>query len=108
MPKGSLLVYLGSVWHGGGANRSNRARMGLVNTYSLGWLRQEENHYLTIPREIADSYPEPVRRLMGYQAHGLVGWYPDVPADSWGVQLDLGMPRAGSADGGEGSKPGGY
>jgi hypothetical protein len=45
---------------------------------------------------------------MGYQAHGLVGWYPDVPADSWGVQLDLGMPRAGSADGGDGSKPGGY
>jgi ectoine hydroxylase-related dioxygenase (phytanoyl-CoA dioxygenase family) len=80
MPKGSALVYLGSVWHGGGANRSDKARMGLVNTYSLGWLRQEENHYLSIPREVAGSYPERVRRLMGYQGHGrLLGWFPKNP-----------------------------
>jgi Phytanoyl-CoA dioxygenase (PhyH) len=108
MPKGSALVYLGSIWHGGGANRSNRARMGLVNTYSLGWLRQEENHYLTIPREIADSYPEPVRRLMGYQAHGLVGWYPNVPADSWGVQLEIGAKEPADGPSPNGSKAGGY
>lgn len=80
MPQGSVLFYLGSVWHGGGANRSDRPRMGLVNTYSLGWLRQEENQYLTIPRDVAERYPEEVRRLMGYQGHGrLLGWYPDNP-----------------------------
>ena len=70
MAKGSLLLYLGSVLHGGGANRTDAPRMGLINTYSLGWLRQEENHYLAIPREIADSYPERIRRLMGYEPHG--------------------------------------
>lgn len=80
MPKGSVLVYLGSVLHGGGANATNRPRMGLVNTYSLGWLRQEENHYLTVPHEVAMGYPERIRRLMGYQGHGrLLGWYPDNP-----------------------------
>ena len=80
MPKGSALFYLGSVRHGGGANRGEHARMGLINTYSLGWLRQEENHYLTIPREVADSYPERIRRLIGYQGHGRnLGWYPDMP-----------------------------
>ena len=80
MPKCSVLVYLGSVLHGGGSNHSDRPRMGLVNTYSLGWLRQEENMYLTIPREIAESYPERIRRLMGYQGHGeFLGWYPDNP-----------------------------
>jgi len=80
MPQGSVLFYLGSVLHGGGANRSERPRIGLVNTYSLGWLRQEENQYLTIPREVAESYPEPIRRLMGYQGHGrLLGWYPNNP-----------------------------
>jgi ectoine hydroxylase-related dioxygenase (phytanoyl-CoA dioxygenase family) len=80
MPKGSVVVYLGSVMHGGGANRSDKPRMGLVNTYSLGWLRQEENHYLSIPREVADSYPERIRRLMGYQGHGrILGWYPHNP-----------------------------
>ncbi|MDJ0779401.1 MAG: phytanoyl-CoA dioxygenase family protein [Gammaproteobacteria bacterium] len=84
MSAGSVLFYLGSVVHGGGANRGDRPRTGLINTYSLGWLRQEENHYLAIPREVADSYPEPVRRLMGYQAHGsYLGVYPDDPDDLW-------------------------
>ena len=77
MAKGSLLLYLGSVLHGGGANRSGAARMGLINTYSLGWLRQEENHYLAIPRQVADSYPERIRQLMGYEPHGpILGTYP--------------------------------
>ena len=84
MSKGSVLFYLGSTVHGGGANNSEFPRSGLINTYSLGWLRQEENHYLTIPREIADSYPEHVRRLMGYQAHGrYLGVYPGDPDGRW-------------------------
>jgi ectoine hydroxylase-related dioxygenase (phytanoyl-CoA dioxygenase family) len=84
MPKGSVLYYLGSTVHGGGANLSTSPRSGLITTYSLGWLRQEENQYLTIPREIADSYPEHVRRLMGYQTHGdYLGTYPDDPDGKW-------------------------
>ena len=79
MPSGSLLLYLGTTYHGGGANRSERPRMGLVNTYSLGWLRQEENMALSVPRAIADSLPEEIRALMGYRPHGLVGWYPGAP-----------------------------
>ncbi len=84
MPKGSALLYLGSVLHGGGANRGNEPRTGLINTYSLGWLRQEVNQYLHIPREIAAGYPERVRRLMGYQSHGAyLGRYPDDPDGYW-------------------------
>lgn len=84
MPRGSVLFYLGSTLHGGGANTSNAPRTGLINTYSLGWLRQEENQYLTVPREIADSYPDHVRRLMGYQAHGrYLGVYPGDPDGYW-------------------------
>lgn len=84
MTKGSVLYYLGSTIHGGGANRSQLPRAGLISTYSLGWLRQEENHYLAIPREVADSYPENIRRLMGYQAHGqYLGVYPDDPDGRW-------------------------
>jgi putative sterol carrier protein len=70
MPKGSVLLYMGSTYHGGGANVSNAPRMALINTYALGWLRQEENMYLNIPREIADSYPKRIRDLMGYTHHG--------------------------------------
>lgn len=84
MTKGSALFYLGTTVHGGGANKSSAPRSGLINTYSLGWLRQEENQYLTIPREVADSYPENIRRLMGYQVHGEhLGVYPDDPDGYW-------------------------
>ena len=51
-------LYLGSTLHGGGANRSGAARAGLINTYALGWLRQEENQYLAVPRKIAESLPQ--------------------------------------------------
>jgi hypothetical protein len=70
MPKGSAVFYLGSTWHGGGANRSPSPRTGLINTYCLGWLRSEENHTLEVPPESARQYDERVRRLLGYTTHG--------------------------------------
>lgn len=73
MPKGSALFYLGSTMHGGSANRSNDARLGLINTYSLGWLRQEVNQYLSVPMEIARTYDERMRRLLGYTTHDKEG-----------------------------------
>ncbi len=75
MPKGSVLFYLGTTWHGGGANVSDAPRAGLINTYALGWLRQEENHYLNIPREIADKQSKKIRDLMGYRMHRTLGAY---------------------------------
>jgi len=84
MQRGSVLLYFGSTWHGGGANSSDTPRTGLINTYALGWLRQEENQYLCVPRTVAESYPERVQRLMGYQAHGeYLGVYPGDPDGYW-------------------------
>jgi ectoine hydroxylase-related dioxygenase (phytanoyl-CoA dioxygenase family) len=73
MPKGSVLLYLGATMHGGGANRADKPRAGLINTYALGWLRQEENQYLNVPREIAEKYSKTIQRLMGYQMHRTLG-----------------------------------
>lgn len=70
MPRGSVLFYLGSTWHGAGANRSNAARNALVNTYSLGWLRQEYNQYLYAPPELAARFSPRLRALLGYMPHG--------------------------------------
>lgn len=70
MSKGSALFYLGSTWHGGGGNRSNAPRLGIVNTYCLGWLRPEVNQYLTTPPEIAARFSPRLRALLGYMAHG--------------------------------------
>lgn len=79
MPQGSLLLYLGATVHGGGMNRSDTPRAGLVNTYSLDWLRQEENQYLNVPRVIAESHSKTIQRLMGYCNHpskdGALGTY---------------------------------
>ena len=66
MAKGSLLLYTGSVFHGGGANSSGGDRIGLNLTYALGWLRQEENQYLACPPEIARDLSPELRRLIGY------------------------------------------
>ena len=70
MPKGSALFYLGSMWHGGGANRSSAPRMGLINVYSLGWLRQESNQYLNTPPDVAAKFAPRLRALLGYTPHG--------------------------------------
>ncbi|MDT5229295.1 MAG: hypothetical protein QOH94_3088 [Mycobacterium sp.] len=67
MAKGSVLLYLGSIFHGGGANTTEVSRIGMNVGYSLGWLRQEENQYLACPPEIARTLPEGLLRLMGYQ-----------------------------------------
>ena len=98
MKKGDLLVYLGRTYHGGGANTADKPRIGLVNTYALGWLRVEENHYLAVPRDVARSYSEPVQRLLGYATHNnMLGWYPEIPAhlDRDGMPLaEVGIEKA--------------
>ncbi|HWD54983.1 MAG TPA: phytanoyl-CoA dioxygenase family protein [Acidimicrobiales bacterium] len=66
MPRGSALFYSGSVYHGGGANDSAATRIGLNITYVVAWLRQEENQYLSVPREVAETLPVDLLRLMGY------------------------------------------
>ena len=69
MSKGSVLIYFGSLLHGGGANRTDKPRTGLVISYCLGWLRQAENQYLAVPPDIARSLPEELQRLLGYFVH---------------------------------------
>ena len=66
MGRGSVLLYSGSVYHGGGANCSAQTRLGLNITYNVAWLRQEENQYLSCPREVAETLPTELLRLMGY------------------------------------------
>lgn len=87
MPAGSALFYLGSTWHGGGANNSSAPRAGLINTYSLGWLRQESNHYLELPSSTAMQFTPRQRALLGYTAHGCgddsIGKYDGNDCPAW-------------------------
>jgi len=69
MEPGDALVYLGSLIHGGGENRSAHPRTGIIMGYCLGWLRQYENQYLAVPPEIAKNLPSPLQDLLGYAIH---------------------------------------
>ena len=66
MEAGSVLLYTGAIYHGGGPNRSDAVRRGINITYALSWLRQEENQYLTVPREVARELPDDLCKLLGY------------------------------------------
>jgi ectoine hydroxylase-related dioxygenase (phytanoyl-CoA dioxygenase family) len=68
MRPGSALLWLGSTYHGAGANASGAPRTGLSYAYDLGNLRQEENQYLSVPLDVARQYPEDIQRLLGYEA----------------------------------------
>jgi hypothetical protein len=66
MKAGSVLIYSGSVIHGGGENRTDADRVGINLTYCLGWLRQEENQYLSCPPPIARTLDPKLQALLGY------------------------------------------
>ncbi|MGP1276353.1 MAG: phytanoyl-CoA dioxygenase family protein [Caulobacterales bacterium] len=75
MNPGDVVIFLGSTLHGGGANTSDQPRTGAVISYNLGWLRQTENFFLSVPWEKAAAMPERLQRLLGYQIHlPNVGW----------------------------------
>ncbi len=66
MRKGSVLIYTGALYHGGGPNRSDAPRNGVNITYCVGWLRQEENQYLSVPPDVARELPDDLLRMIGY------------------------------------------
>ena len=76
MAAGSVLLYSGSIVHGGGANRSTDPRIGMSITYLLAWLRQEENQYLSCPPEIARELEPGLQELLGYSiGNGSLGYF---------------------------------
>jgi ectoine hydroxylase-related dioxygenase (phytanoyl-CoA dioxygenase family) len=74
MAKGSVLVWHGSLWHGGGANTTGERRVGIAMNYCAGWIRQQENQQLGIPMSIARGFSPRLRELVGYSVYsGLIG-----------------------------------
>ncbi|HLX87693.1 MAG TPA: phytanoyl-CoA dioxygenase family protein [Acidimicrobiales bacterium] len=74
MPKGSVLVWVGSLWHGGGANRTRARRVGIAMNYCAGYMRQQENQQLGIPVATAQRFSRRLQELCGYSIYnGLIG-----------------------------------
>lgn len=74
MPRGSVLVWHGSLWHGGGSNTTADRRVGIAMNYCAGYVRQQENQQLGIPREMAAHFDKRLQQLCGYSVYfGLIG-----------------------------------
>jgi ectoine hydroxylase-related dioxygenase (phytanoyl-CoA dioxygenase family) len=74
MAKGSVLVWVGSLWHGGGANHTDQRRVGIAMNYCAGYIRQQENQQLGIPPELVRTFSRRLQELVGYSVYnGLIG-----------------------------------
>ncbi|MDB5433840.1 MAG: Phytanoyl-CoA dioxygenase [Phenylobacterium sp.] len=74
MPKGSVLLWDGALWHGGGANRTDRRRTGIAMNYCAGFIRQQENQQLGLDPRLVKGFPPRLQELVGYGVYrGLIG-----------------------------------
>lgn len=74
MPRGSVMVYHGSLWHGGGTNKTDKRRIGVAMNYCAGFIRQQENQQLGIPQALAKTFSPRLQELVGYSVYaGLIG-----------------------------------
>jgi ectoine hydroxylase-related dioxygenase (phytanoyl-CoA dioxygenase family) len=72
MSKGSVLVWVGSLWHGGGANHTDTRRVGIAMNYCAGYIRQQENQQLGLARETVEGFSPRLRELVGYGVYNML------------------------------------
>jgi len=77
MPSGSLMIAKGTLYHRGGANKSENSRLIVTPQYCSGWARQLENMVLSVPQDIARKLPKRTRELIGYNIHAAFMGYVD-------------------------------
>eukprot|EP00164_Ancoracysta_twista_P008552 GFYU01012403.1.p1 GENE.GFYU01012403.1~~GFYU01012403.1.p1 ORF type:complete len:299 (+),score=64.34 GFYU01012403.1:24-899(+) len=69
MPAGSVLVFLSTVWHGGGANTSTADRLAVTFQYCEPWIRPQENQFLAVPHDVVHKVSPKMQSLLGYSIH---------------------------------------
>ncbi|KAN0108787.1 phytanoyl-CoA-dioxygenase-like protein [Hyaloscypha variabilis] len=74
MPAGSMLYFLNTVWHSGGANVSGEPRRSLTVQYCQPWIRPIENMIVAVGWEDLDAVPERLRELLGFSLNGFMGF----------------------------------
>jgi ectoine hydroxylase-related dioxygenase (phytanoyl-CoA dioxygenase family) len=69
MPAGSVVIFLGTLWHGGGENQSQASRLAVTCQYCEPWLRPQENFFLELSKSTLKQLPEPLLNMLGYSIH---------------------------------------
>ena len=72
MPTGTVLVWHGSLWHGGGANTTDETRVGIAMNYCAGWIRQQENQQLGCHARRSTGFSPRLRELVGYGVYNML------------------------------------
>ena len=72
MTKGSVLIWHGSLWHGGGANATDERRVGIAMNYCAGWIRQQENQQLGLTSATVEAFEPRLRQLVGYGVYNML------------------------------------
>ena len=67
MEPGTIIIWTGALWHGGGANRTEQSRLAIDINFNLSYLAQQENQFVGVPRSELDKMPERLQRLIGYK-----------------------------------------
>ncbi|RDW91113.1 hypothetical protein BP5796_02278 [Coleophoma crateriformis] len=86
MPAGSMVYFLNTLWHSGGANTSSHTRRSLTIQYCQPWIRTFENMTVAMGWEDLDQVPKPLLKLMGFSTHDFMG-YVDGRAPRTGVEM---------------------
>jgi ectoine hydroxylase-related dioxygenase (phytanoyl-CoA dioxygenase family) len=74
MARGSVLIWHGSLWHGGGANQTGERRIGIAMNYCAGYIRQQENQQLGLSPALVRTFSPRLQELVGYGIYnGLIG-----------------------------------
>src|SRR4029079_2797998 len=74
MAPGSVLIWHGSLWHGGGANNTDEPRIGIAMNYCAGYIRQQENQQLGLSPSLVKTFSPRLQELVRYRLyHGLIG-----------------------------------
>ncbi len=66
MPAGSVLLFSGRLYHGAGANVSDRPRLGVAIDYIQPWLRPCEAHSLSTDHAQVRLLPQRLQELLGF------------------------------------------
>ena len=78
---GSVLILDGRLWHGAGANGSIHERVAILANYCAPFIRQQENVFRSLPRDVVNTLPERVWSLLGFAAWNGLGVVDGPPLD---------------------------
>ena len=106
MKPGTMLIWSGAVWHGGGGNTTNQSRLAIDINFNLSYLAQQENQFIGVPRSEVEKMPKQLQRLIGYKfglmyvGPGMVDLRdPLIMKDKVSYQYDVNaLPRVGSSN----------